>query len=73
MKKKNIKLISYILCFIFTMSISFAFASGDGAEEVIKNVSNSILNVLTWFAYAIAMGALLFIGIKLGGGEKTGS
>lgn len=66
MKNKLFKTISCIMCFILAFSFSFVLAEGEGFEEeaVIKNISSAILNALMWFAYAIALGVILFAGIK---------
>ena len=61
--KKSFKFVSFlILCFALISFITFTYAAD--AEVVIKNVLNSILSVVSWFAYAIALGVMIFIVIK---------
>lgn len=62
--KKNFKYIFLILSLFFVFSMSFTYASNASEETVIKNILSSILNILSWFAYAIALGMIIFIGIK---------
>ena len=75
MKKREIKLISIIISFLIIFSISFVFAGEAGTdEEVIASISNSILDVMLWVAYVIALGVLLMSGIKYmmsGANEKA--
>ena len=63
--KKSLKFVSFlIICFMLIFSTTFTYASGVDEEVVIKNILNSILSVVSWFAYAIALGVMIFIGIK---------
>lgn len=69
LKRVSVCVLYYIIIFstIFT-----CFASGTDSDQnsvekakgVIGNVLNAILDALAWFAYAIALGCLIFIGIK---------
>ena len=66
MKKSVNKIVLFILCFVF-ISYSCVFANENVAvneKTVITNLSNTVLNIISWFAYAIALGALMFMGIK---------
>ena len=74
--RKTIKRVS--ICVLYYMiifsTIFTCFAGGTGSEGgtdsvqaakgVIGNVLNAIIDVLAWFAYAIALGCIIFIGIK---------
>ena len=62
MKNKVYKINLFILSFALFASMSVVFAGSE--ETVITNVANSLLSVISWVGYAIALGALLFLGIK---------
>lgn len=65
--KKVLKRISiFVLCFILIVSAmpTYATESTEAAKGVIGNVLKAFLDILTWFGYAVALGALVFIGIK---------
>ena len=73
MRKNWWKSILSIICFGIMFLFGFVFA-GSEDEAVIKSISNSILNALSWFAYIIALGVLIFFGIKYllaGANEKA--
>lgn len=77
MKKNSfIKIFSMVCVFImmFTITIPFAFgASGDftefslkttGVNQNAKNTANTILGFVQFIGYAIAVGMLIYVGIK---------
>lgn len=73
MKKYILKINTFILSFMITMPTLLSYAVSD-EELVIRNISNAILSIISWFAYAIAIGALIFFGIKYmmsGANEKA--
>ena len=61
MKKRFLKLIILITSFMATSPMLIAYAD---EKSVFKNISNAILSVLLWFAFAIAVGVMIFGGIK---------
>lgn len=76
--KKSLKINVMISILIILVAIgSFVFAGGAGArsaETSIKTILRNIINVVAWFGYAIAIGTLIFIGIKYvmsGANEKA--
>ena len=79
MKKDIFKVLICILCFTIIFSFCFVFADeageGGGTEEaVITEISKTVLGIVAWFGYAIALGALIFIAIKYmmsGANEKA--
>ena len=58
-----LKRIFLILCVMMLFS-NMVFAGGVDEKVVITNLSNSILDIILWFGYAIMLGVTLFIGIK---------
>jgi amino acid transporter len=56
------KRIFLIFCIMMLIS-NMVFASGS-EQTVITNISNSILDIILWFGYAIMLGVMIFIGIK---------
>lgn len=60
MGKKSIKICLFMSILTLT-SYGLAYAT---EQDAIGNILNSILRVLTWFAYAIAIGFAIYIGIK---------
>ena len=71
--KKFLKINIFTLSLMTTMPTILA-SNGSNEELVIRNISNSILSILSWFAYAIALGSLIFFGIKYmmsGANEKA--
>lgn len=64
MKKRLKILICFIIVFAFVTTFVLAGEGEAGPETTIKAISRNIINAVAWFAYAIALGALIFIGIK---------
>ena len=67
MKKNCLKLISWLFIFGIVFSFGFVLAEPNGQvgeDIVIKNIANRILKIVMWFAYALALGSLIFFGIK---------
>ena len=65
MKKKIKKLIAFVLCFSMFLCINHVFAGDSGDEiSIFTKVISTALNAILWVAYAIALGCLLFFGIK---------
>ena len=63
--KKCSKIICMLLVMVAILSTTMVFAEGEsGAYNILANVLNAILSALAWFGYAIAIGALVFMGIK---------
>ena len=68
--RKTIKRVSIcVLYYMIIFSTIFTCFAGNAesvqtAKGVIGNVLNAIIDVLAWFAYAIALGCIIFIGIK---------
>ena len=60
MSKKSIK-ICLLVSILTLTSYSLVYAT---EQDAIGNILNSILSVLTWIAYAIAIGFAIYIGIK---------
>lgn len=74
MKAKSLFKIFISLIIILTFVSSVCFASGGNAETAIRAISKKIINAVAWFGYAIALGMLIFIGIKYvtsGANEKA--
>lgn len=73
---KKIKLIPLISMMLSIPTLVFAGAA-DGISDskgTISNVANALLGALAWFGFAIALGILIFIGIKYvlsGASEKA--
>lgn len=61
MRKYILKINLFIISFVLTMPAFITYAD---EKLVFKNISNAILSIVTWFAYAIALGTLIFFGIK---------
>ena len=59
MKKVLILSLSFVFLFFSIMSITYASAAGE-----ISAAGTRIIKVLLWLGYAIALGMLIFIGIK---------
>ena len=63
--KKCSKIICMLLVMVAILSTTMVFAEGEsGAYNILANVLNALLSALAWFGYAIAIGALVFMGIK---------
>lgn len=63
--KKCSKIICMLLVMVAILSTTMVFAEGEsGAYNILANVLNALLSALSWFGYAIAIGALVFMGIK---------
>lgn len=76
--KKYSKIICMLLVMVAVLNVTTVFAKlenaldaqldvasqGTGAYNILSNVLNSVLSVLAWFGYAIAIGALVLMGIK---------
>ena len=60
MKKRGYKCLS-MLCMLVFMLGSVAYAD---ETQVIKYVAGDFIKYISWFGYAIALGVLIFIGIK---------
>lgn len=60
MNKRTIRICLFLLLLTVT-SYSLVYAD---EHDVIGNILNSILSMLAWFAYAIAIGFAIYIGIK---------
>ncbi len=76
MKNKMLKIVSILLgIWIVTMPIALAQVSGaDTEQEVIKDVSTSLIKWISWLALAISFGVLFFMGMKYamsGANEKA--
>jgi len=56
--------IALIMTVLFTLSISFASDDATQASKELQNAGSRIIGALLWFGYAIAIGMVLFIGIK---------
>ena len=73
--KKCSKIICMLLVMVAILSTTMVFAEGEsGAYNILANVLNALLSALAWFGYAIAIGALVFMGIKYvmsGANEKA--
>lgn len=71
--KKNLKrniIMGIVIILVAIGSVAFA----GNAETSIKTILGNIINVVAWFGYAIALGTLIFIGIKYvmsGANEKA--
>ncbi len=61
--KVILKRISFLLLY-FIMAFSFLLTYAADEQVIIGNILNSILNIVAWFAYAIALGSVIFLGIK---------
>lgn len=60
--------------FSFVTTFVLAGEGETGPETTIRAASKNIINAVAWFAYAIALGTLIFIGIKYvlsGANEKA--
>ena len=67
MKRNLKKRIFFVLLIVLIAIGSIVFAGGTGArsaETTIKTIFINIINVVAWFGYAIAVGTLIFVGIK---------
>ena len=62
MKKQILKINILLLSFLITMPKIFNVVANE--ETVLTNILNSVLDIILWIAYAIALGALLFFAIK---------
>ena len=67
---KKIKFLISMLVMLTMPSLVFA----DDSYNTIQNVSTAMLNAIQWFGYAIAVGILIYMGIKYamsGANEKA--
>lgn len=67
---KKIKFLISMLVMLTMPSLVFA----DDSYNAIQNVSTAMLNAIQWFGYAIAVGILIYMGIKYamsGANEKA--
>ena len=74
MKEKGLRIFIFVLCMLLLCS-STVFATNEGSEvEVIDTIAGKIVQYVAWFAAAIALGVMIFIGIKYvmsGANEKA--
>lgn len=61
MSKKNKILLAFVNILIIP---TLVFAGDDESYNIMSSVLNAILSAISWFGYAIALGILIWIGIK---------
>lgn len=57
-------LIIFLTCTLIFTSLSTLVFADDGTAGIISQKGTQIVNAILWFGYAIALGMVVFIGIK---------